>query len=215
MFALRSLFFMSLLAGCATSVDPVTVEVDVPVETPGELSTNLERAAVEIWTVDAQNGHCGGFVQSATVVVTAAHCVPQGANDLLFRRLGSNEIESAHVAYINREPLNDIAYLTPDRASSDYLSSRSLRDGEHGTLLRPLWGTRISGIVERVVFDDGITRPVLWGKGAHGGDSGSPVVADDGEVIGIVSAGVWSAPNQPITGVTVVPVPAPPWQKPH
>lgn len=215
MFAFRSTVALALLSGCAAPVDPVVVEVGVPVETRAEPSTALEGGAVQIFSVDAQHGHCGGFLQAGDVVVTAAHCIPEGATDVLFRRLGSNQMESAHVRYLNREMAHDIAYLAPDQPAAAYLNSRELRDGEHGTLLRPLWGTRISGVVQRVLFNDGVLRPVLWGRGAQGGDSGSPVVADDGAVIGIVSTGVWPAPGQPITGVTVVPVPPAPWTRPR
>lgn len=209
-----SLVIATVVCGCATPVDPVIVEVEAPA-TRSEPPTDLERAAVQIMAVEAIQGHCGGFLQSSTVLVTAAHCVPMGATDLLFRRLGSNEVESAHLTYINRDMQSDIAYLTPDHRAPTYIPSRPLRNGERGTLLRPLWGARISGPVELVVFDDGITRPVLWAEGAHGGDSGSPVVANDGAVIGIVSAGVWRAPGEPITGVTIVPVPSLPWDKPR
>lgn len=215
MFALRSALVLALLSGCAEPVDPVVVEVGVPVETSVEPSTALEGASVQIFAVDSQQGHCGGFVQSGDVVVTAAHCIPEGASNVLFRRLGSNQMESAQVGFVNREMSHDIAYLLPDQPAPAYLTTRALRDGERGTLLRPLWGTRISGVVQRVLFDDGVTRPVLWGRGAQGGDSGSPVVADDGAVIGIVSTGVWPAPGQPITGVTVVPVPPAPWSRPR
>jgi hypothetical protein len=215
MLARGSLLLSWLAFGCATSEDPLLVEVRVPVETRVEPSTDLERAAVQILSVADHQGHCGGFLQSSQVLVTAAHCVPEGSSNILFRRLGSNEVESAELAYISREPKQDIAYLTPDETAAEYLTSRALQDGERGTLLRPLWGTRISGPVELVVFDDGVTRPVLWGLGAHGGDSGSPVVGNDGAVLGIVSTGVWAAPGEPITGVTIVPVPPAPWQKPR
>jgi hypothetical protein len=205
----------ALLFGCAQPVEPVLVQTDV--QEPGnvEPSSELERAAVQIWALDAQHGHCGGFMLTSNVVVTAAHCVPSGSTDVLFRRLGSNQVDSARVNHLDRDEARDIAYLSADQESPVHLGARKLKNGEHGTLLRPLWGTRISGSVEVVRFDDGVERAVLWGAGAHGGDSGSPVVADDGSVIGIVSSGVWSAPGEPITGVTLVPVPTPPSERPR
>ena len=191
-----------LVAACAAPVDPILIDLSGE----REPSTDLERAAVEIWMVGAFNAHCGGFLRSPALVITAAHCIPEGHEEVLFRQLGSNALEPARVESIDRVPERDIAFLSPINEKNPCLESRSLHNGEHGTLLRPLWGTRISGKAEFVRFDDGITRSVLWGPGALGGDSGSPVVADDGRVIGIVSSGVWAAPGTPLTGVTLVPV---------
>ena len=76
---------------------------------------------------------------------------------------------SPHISHpIDRYSRRDIAYLTTDSPESAYLTTRPLHDGEHGTLLRPLWGTRITGVAELVVFDDGITLSGALGRRCTG-----------------------------------------------
>jgi len=154
------------------------------------LADSLARAVVQVRTRDTGSGGTGLIWGSRGVVVTNAHCVPNG--ETIELSSGERWREARVIAY---HPPHDLALLASPSLSAPSLELRdaeSLRPGEllfaHG---HPL-GVRDAlamGVLHDVARDrrTGAPRWIVADVRLAPGNSGGPLVDAEGRLVGINS----------------------------
>jgi serine protease Do len=154
------------------------------------LADSLARAVVQVRTRDTGSGGTGLIWGSTGVVITNAHCVPNG--ETIELSSGGRWREARVIAY---HPPHDLALLASPSLSAPSLELRdaeSLRPGEllfaHG---HPL-GVRDAlamGVLHDVARDrrTGAPRWIVADVRLAPGNSGGPLVDAEGRLVGINS----------------------------
>jgi hypothetical protein len=196
---------LGLLAGCGSSTSVVTVTAaattapapttaqTVTTPTFADLVAKVRSGIVRIETDDCSGGAIGtGFLLSPHLVATVDHVV-DGATLIRLKRNGK---VIANGTVIGADAARDLALVRTDRRLTGYrfkLASRAPRLGEDVAALGfplalPLTVTRgsVSGS-DRTVAIDGLNRRSLVQTDAamNPGNSGGPLIADDGSVVGL------------------------------
>jgi Trypsin-like peptidase domain len=133
-----------------------------------------------------------GFFVGSNLIATNDHMIRGTFNKMKITSLdGVTIYDVDHISY--DDPKNDVAILATRQVSSAFLSVSSTNplEGSNVTVIGNPYGatgTVSTGIVSAIRTDVmQFTAPVTHGS------SGSPIVNDDGDVIGIVSSGLGEA----------------------
>jgi S1-C subfamily serine protease len=196
---LRTVILLALVAA-ACSAAPGELEPPAPSDEPAPAPivdlAELEPAAFAIRVradllpshrEGATTGHCSAFAVDARTFLTAAHCVPETGRVALdgtpFAASAVDIRRDIDVAWLVTDDTDqpELARLrAPDFAR--WLPLRAPRLGEHVRVIRPFNGGSFEGRIFVVQPNGaGADLPVVPG------DSGAPVVGDDGSAVGVAS----------------------------
>ncbi len=138
---------------------------------------------------DSYEPRCAAFAlarEGQTMLVTASHCVPESATNLTpLRFLAPSGWGHGRAFLLERDAANDVAFLAigdPEMVTPLRMG-RSPRVGENVWSYSPLFRARSSGTVTDWLGPDWFETTQTVAKGW----SGSPVLDDRGDVVGVVS----------------------------
>ncbi len=183
----------------------------------GQVGGPLEASAVMV--LHDRGGLCTGIVLAPDVVLTAAHCVPSGANVRVFFREGGQPVLSEPRAVVRHPEFRnnavqertrsiDLALIRMGAPLPERFTAASLASSVPGADAMPVTvagfglsregdpsatGTWRSTTLQ-TSSPYGISRILLWARAAPGvgacqGDSGGPIIGAGGHVVAAVS---WS-----------------------
>lgn len=200
----------SALTACGSSegrsvVTMTTSAVSPPTTTTAptfaDLVAKVRSGIVRIETDDCSGGAIGtGFLLNSRLVATVEHVI-DGASGITLKRNGK---VLAHATVIGADSARDLALVRADKAIRGYhftLASRAPRLGEDVAALGfplglPFTVTRgsVSGS-GRTIPIGGLNRRSLVQTDAavNPGNSGGPLIADNGSVVGLVDLGTTEA----------------------
>ncbi len=201
------------LAAALVGAVPATAFAAPPagsLDEPPRVSPLSHRGAVARATLTVTRTGCAAFLAGAPdVLVTAAHCVLEGEDHVAVRTAGRAR-HSATIEHLDRDA--DLAVLrlaAPLDVEPLHLAEREPSPGDEvlfvghaGRRTRPQLAR-----VERVgqcPSLPAVDRAVFTTLDARPGDSGSPLVNDAGEVVGLVHGGTRCHIAAPVTPLLAV-----------
>lgn len=199
----------SLTSGCGSSTPSVVTVTETATTTPtttttptfADLVAKVRSGVVRIETNDCSGGAIGtGFLITPRLVATVEHVI-DGASSITLKRNGK---VLAHGTVIGADSVRDLALVRSDAPISGYrfkLATRAPQLGEDVAALGfplglPLTVTRgsVSGS-DRTIPIDGLRRRNLVQTDAsvNPGNSGGPLMANDGSIVGLIDLGTTEA----------------------
>jgi hypothetical protein len=141
------------------------------------------------------------------LIVTACHLVPEDASSI---KIHLNDGSTVKATIHTRDPLNDLAILKVNRLTPNYLSIAPLRSTKTGDRVFTIGFPMSSLLGQEAKYTEGVISSVSGIKGVPSffqisvpiqpGNSGGPLVNEEGFVVGIVSSSAAILPFIESTG---------------
>lgn len=148
-----------------------------------------ETATPAVVTIEHDEGAGSGFIVDANGTIVTNEHVIQGATGLTITLSSGETFNDAYI--IMSDPARDLAILRIMGAGLPYLDLRTTpaEVGENVALIgapQGLSSTLTTGIVSRKLIHEG-SRTIQTDVSASPGSSGSPLLDEDGDVIGVLT----------------------------
>ncbi len=164
------------------AVREAVVELHITMKDEPKSSEDKHRRKIENF---AEHATCTGeFVTSGGLILTAKHCT-EGVEKITVVTYDRQEYKAT---VLMQSPTQDLAVLRVDKRNTPYLPlAKSVEQGQsihtYGSPLG-ITGTYTTGVVARLNGD-----VTYIDCGVLPGNSGGPVFNDDGELVGVATAG--------------------------
>ena len=148
-----------------------------------------ETATPAVVTIEHDEGAGSGFIVAANGTIVTNEHVIQGATSLTITLSSGETFNDAYL--IMSDPARDLAILRIMGADLPYLNLRATpaEVGENVALIgapQGLSSTLTTGIVSRKLIHEG-SRTIQTDVSASPGSSGSPLLDEDGDVVGVLT----------------------------